>query len=118
MGGFGSDFDGIPVGDALYVSRRLDEKLQEAKKCMDAIDEAINNEAQQGQDRLRQTAYMLHRACSSGKLSHLLRCSYPSDIAAAAAEFDATSLNRLVDNPANRGGPCSEALPRGFLGTS
>ena len=33
------------------------------KKCMDAIDEAINNEAQQGQDRLRQTAYMLHRAC-------------------------------------------------------
>ena len=43
-GGFGSDFDGIPVGDALYVSRRLDEKLQEAKKCMDAIDDAINNE--------------------------------------------------------------------------
>ena len=61
--GYGSDFDGVPVGDADYVQARLRHKLQAARDCMDAIDAALMSK---DRPQLRQAAWALHRACSSG----------------------------------------------------
>ena len=88
MGGFGSDFDGIPVGDQEYVRRRLEQKLRGAVECMDAIDNALNGATDRECAKLRQTAFALHRACAGGKLGHLMRCAYPADVRRAAESFD------------------------------
>ena len=94
-GAYGSDFDGVPIGNPTYVQARLASKLGDARSCIRAIDAALAAPGNGGA-RHRQVAWTLHRACVSGKFGHLLRCVYPTHLAHAAAQFDREYLLALL----------------------
>jgi len=93
-GAYGVDIDGIPVGNSAYKQARHEDILEEASEAIKGIEQALVRAG--GEARLhRQAAFALLRVCVHPKISHLLRCAYPSDVAAMAPRFDQMPLDAL-----------------------